>query len=77
MTITTPDDFIQRWRQPPNFPLEIPFDHTFLPAVDILDHVRRDEEVRFTILGDDDWQVRMDRTAAFRTAPIEDRKSVV
>ncbi|GAA2665515.1 hypothetical protein GCM10010400_27130 [Streptomyces aculeolatus] len=72
MTITTPDDFAQRWRQPPNFPLDVAFDYTFLPAVDILDHVRRDKEVRFTILGDDDWQVRMDRTAAFRTAPIEE-----
>ncbi|MFE6397531.1 hypothetical protein [Streptomyces alboflavus] len=72
MTITTPDDFALRWRKPPNFPLEVAFDYTFLPAIDILGHVRRDEEVRFTILGDDDWQVRMDRTAAFRTAPIEE-----
>lgn len=72
MTITTPDDFVQRWRQPPNFPLDVAFGYAFLPAVDILDQVRRDKEVRFTILGDDDWQVRMDRTAAFRTAPIEE-----
>ncbi|WP_329053932.1 cupin-like domain-containing protein [Streptomyces violaceus] len=70
MTITTPDDFTRRWRQPPNFPLNIPFDYTFLPAVDALDHIRKDEEVRFTILGDDDWQVRMERTAAFRSAPL-------
>ncbi len=72
MTITTPDDFTHRWRQPPNFPLDVPFDYTFLPAVAVLDHVRKDEEARFTILGDDDWQVRMDRTAAFRTAPLEE-----
>ncbi|MFD5428240.1 hypothetical protein [Streptomyces sp. NPDC127084] len=72
MTITTPDGFTQRWRQPPNFTLEVGFDYVFLPAVDILDYVRRDEGVRFTLLGDDDWQVCMDRTAAFRTAPIEE-----
>ncbi|MFE6406549.1 hypothetical protein ACFVOR_06395 [Streptomyces sp. NPDC057837] len=72
MTITTPDDFTRRWRQPPNFPLNISFGYTFLPAIDVLDHIRKDEEVRFTILGDDDCQVRMDRTAAFRTAPLEE-----
>ncbi|WP_121746868.1 hypothetical protein [Streptomyces sp. E2N166] len=72
MTITTPDDFTHRWRQPPNFSLEVAFDYTFLPAIDVLDHIRRDAEVRFTILGDDDWQVRMDRTAAFCTAPLEE-----
>ncbi|MFD9563239.1 hypothetical protein [Streptomyces sp. NPDC059994] len=72
MTITTPDDFIFRWKQPPNFPLEVPFGYTFVPAIDVLDHLRTDDEVRFTILGEDDWQVRMDRTAAFRTAPLEE-----
>ncbi|MFE2412775.1 hypothetical protein ACFXDE_30995 [Kitasatospora sp. NPDC059408] len=72
MTITTPDDFTHRWRQPPNFLLDVTFDYTFRPAIDVLNHVRKDEEVRFTIVGDDDWQVRMDRTAAFRTAPLEE-----
>jgi hypothetical protein len=71
MTIKTPEDFASRWLRPPNFPLQIPFDHAFVPAVDVLDHLRGDEEVRFTILGDD-WAARMDRTAAFRSAPIEE-----
>ncbi|SHN07803.1 hypothetical protein [Streptomyces yunnanensis] len=72
MTITTPNDFTSRWHQPPNFPLQVPFDYRFLPSIETLDYIREDEEVRFTILGDDDWQVRMDRTAAFRTAPVEE-----
>ncbi|MFE3097199.1 hypothetical protein ACFXG1_25635 [Streptomyces sp. NPDC059248] len=72
MTLTTPDDFTRRWRQPPNFPLAVSFDYTFVPAIDVLDAIRRDPEVRYTILGDDDWAVRMDRTVAFRTAPVEE-----
>ncbi|MCX5406186.1 hypothetical protein OHA37_20180 [Streptomyces sp. NBC_00335] len=72
VSVTDPDDFNSHWRQPPNFRMQVPFDYLFLPAIDILDHVRRDEEVRFTILGEDDWKVRMDRTAAFRTAPVEE-----
>ncbi|TQK44417.1 hypothetical protein FBY35_5921 [Streptomyces sp. SLBN-118] len=72
MTITTTGDFTRRWLQPPNFPMKVPFDYTFLPAVDVLDYLRKDEEVRFTLLGEEDWQVRMDRTAAFRTAPLEE-----
>ncbi|MGW3054425.1 hypothetical protein ACWC98_00645 [Streptomyces goshikiensis] len=72
VSVTDPDDFNSHWRQPPNFRMQVPFDYLFLPAIDILDHVRRDEEVRFTVLGEDDWAVRMERTAAFRTAPVEE-----
>ncbi|MFG2684389.1 hypothetical protein [Streptomyces sp. NPDC048392] len=73
--ITTRDEFLNRWCIPPNFPVDselISFDYSFPPAVDVLAAVRQDEEVRFTILGDDDWALRMDRTAAFRTAPIDE-----
>lgn len=72
VSVTDPDDFNTHWRQPPNFRMQVPFDYLFLPAIDILDHIRRDDEVRFTVLGEDDWAVRMERTAAFRTAPIEE-----
>ncbi|MFK0014122.1 hypothetical protein [Streptomyces sp. NPDC091027] len=70
VSVTDPRNFTRCWRQPPNFRLHVPFDYLFMPAIDILDHIRRDEEVRFTLLGDEDWQVRMDRNAAFRTAPV-------
>jgi hypothetical protein len=72
MPLTAPDDFVHRWRRPPNFPVEADFDYQFPKAIDVLDAIRADEEVRFTVLGDDDWQIRMDRTAAFRTAPVEE-----
>ncbi|TCR22916.1 hypothetical protein [Streptomyces sp. BK205] len=73
--IATPEEFIERWRTPPNLLIGSSLAHaeyTFPPAVDVLDVLRRDEEVRFTVLGDEDWSVRMERTAAFRTAPIEE-----
>ncbi|MET9218664.1 hypothetical protein ABZX65_07760 [Streptomyces sp. NPDC003300] len=72
VAVTDPEDFTTRWRQPPNFPVRVPLDYQFPPALDVLDLVRQDEEVRFTILGPDDWRVRMDRTAAFRTAPVKE-----
>ncbi|KUL23265.1 hypothetical protein [Streptomyces regalis] len=72
---TTPEEFIERWRTPPNLRVNnvlTATGFTFPPALDVLDAIRQDEEVRFTILGDEDWSVRMDRTSAFRTAPIEE-----
>ncbi|MFF9980399.1 hypothetical protein [Streptomyces erythrochromogenes] len=72
VSVTDPDDFSTHWRKPPNFRMQVPFDYLFVPAIDILDHIRRDDEVRFTVLGEDDWAVRMERTAAFRTAPVEE-----
>ncbi|WP_251070484.1 hypothetical protein [Streptomyces sp. ISL-96] len=73
--VTTPDEFIERWRVPPNMRIGkelAAVDFVFPPAREVLDTIRRDEQVRFTILGDEDWSVRMDRTAAFRTAPIDE-----
>ncbi|MFB7114026.1 hypothetical protein [Streptomyces sp. NPDC056291] len=73
--VTTVEQFTERWRIPPN--LRIGGDlaitgYTFPPALHVLDAIRQDEAVRFTILGNEDWSVRMDRTAAFRTAPVEE-----
>ncbi|MCX5431573.1 cupin-like domain-containing protein [Streptomyces sp. NBC_00257] len=68
--VTTPDNFTDLWHLPPNFPLRIRFEYDFPSAADILDQIRNDAQTRFTVLGDDDWQLRMDRTAAFRTAPL-------
>ncbi|MBJ7000155.1 hypothetical protein JG491_08720 [Streptomyces sp. CRPSP2-6A1] len=73
--VTTAGEFTERWRTPPNLRVGGSLAGTgydFPPAPDVLDVIRRDEEVRFTILGDEDWSVRMDRTAAFRTAPLEE-----
>lgn len=73
--VFTSDEFTMRWRMPPNFRLAeaiAPFSYAFPPAIAILDAIRRDAEVRFTILGDDDWSVRMERTAAFREASVEE-----
>ncbi len=73
--VTTPEEFIERWRTPPNLRVSnvlTAASYVFPSALDVLDVVRRDEEVRFTILGDEDWSVCMDRTSAFRTAPIEE-----
>lgn len=75
VTVTTPDEFTERWRTPPNFQLGAdltPIAFQFPAAIDVLDTIRRDDEVRFTILGDDDWATRMDRTAAFRDAPVSE-----
>ncbi|WP_167364455.1 hypothetical protein [Streptomyces regalis] len=74
-SVTAPEEFIERWRTPPNLRVNnvlTATGFTFPPALDVLDAIRQDEEVRFTILGDEDWSVRMDRTSAFRTAPIEE-----
>ncbi|MFC7306846.1 hypothetical protein ACFQVC_21765 [Streptomyces monticola] len=73
--ISTPGEFTDRWRTPPNMriaPELTAFDYDFPPAIDVLEQIRQDEDVRFTILGDHDWSVLMDRTAAFRTAPIDE-----
>ncbi|MGW5481644.1 hypothetical protein [Streptomyces sp. NPDC004008] len=73
--VTTAEQFTERWRTPPNLRVggDLPStDHVFPPAHDVLDIIRRDEEVRFTILGEEDWSVRMDRTAACRSAPIDE-----
>ncbi|MFI6575322.1 hypothetical protein ACIBFB_05940 [Nocardiopsis sp. NPDC050513] len=73
--VTTSEEFVARWRTPPNFPVAaplIPFGFQLPKAVDVLDHIRRDNEVRYTVLDPDDWQVRLDRTAAFRSAPLEE-----
>ncbi|MFJ8956500.1 hypothetical protein ACIRJL_10700 [Streptomyces sp. NPDC102383] len=75
MPITTRDEFLERWHTPPNFLVGselITFNYSFPAAIDVLDAIRQDDEVRFTILGEDDWAQRMDRTATFRTAPIDD-----
>ncbi|MBH1932765.1 hypothetical protein I5Q34_00385 [Streptomyces sp. AV19] len=73
--VTTAVEFTTRWRTPPNFRITsplVPFEFQLPTAVDVLDRVRRDNAVRFTILGDDDWAVRMERTEKFRTAPLSE-----
>lgn len=74
-TIITPGEFTQRWMDPPNFRLAPdlrPFRFTLPSALEVLDVIRNEEEVRFTLLGDLDPEIRGARTRAFRHAPVEE-----
>lgn len=74
-TIATPDEFTKRWMAPPNFRISPdlrPFQFEFPPALEVLDALRQDDEVRIAILGGLDPNVRNARTRDFCHAPVEE-----
>ncbi|MFK4222124.1 hypothetical protein [Streptomyces sp. NPDC019890] len=71
--VITTDEFLDRWRTPPNFrvgPALIDFDFAWPTALEVLDAVRHDAETRVALLGDLAPTVRTARTMAFTTAPV-------
>ncbi|MGH3735684.1 MAG: hypothetical protein ACRDT6_08690 [Micromonosporaceae bacterium] len=74
-TITSTDQFLNRWHTPPNFridPSVVPFKYQPPRLIDVLDAFRNDPEIRVTILDTVPAPVRTAHLARFRTAPVDE-----